>query len=533
MARRRRRNKNKNKNTDLVSLPEPSAYELDPSYFDHQWISGIPDSSHPGTYGLDYETLFAMSRLPVIGAIIQTRIQQIAEFATPQSSPYTSGFSVILADEREKMTTASRKRSREIQEMILSAGGKYGLGGFEPFVRAMMRDSLTYDQANFEVLFDRAGRPLTFVAVDASTIRRAKPKDTDKHRGRRTRYNDRVTAHVQRVRGKVVADFTQEEMAWGVRRPRTTLWTNGYGYPELEELMKVVTDLANAQNYNSVNFTNGVHSSTILALKSTMTAEVFRSFKRQIVAMMSGVHNARRTPIVQLDPDRKEEIQAINLSNSNRDMEYMQFVGWLTKLTAAVYSMDPAEIGLVYGTENQTATLSTGGPQQRIIASKERGLRPILRSLESWLNHYFVQKLDPNFRLQFVGLDSVSEQEKLEMDIKAIKHYKTINEIREEHDLKKIDNPLADMILDPTYMNSGFSQLQMEEAGEDEGGGEDGEDWYSEGGSEFDLGKATERLVENTENAISGGVVEPLGRMQKGRKKLLRMSGKKSFIVEV
>jgi len=401
-----------------------------------------------------------------------------------------------------------------------------------------------------------------FVAVDAATIRRAKPKDHDAQKGRRTQWRQNEAAYVQRVNGKVVTDFTYEEMGWGVRRPRTALWVNGYGYPELEELMRVITDLANAQSYNSVNFTNGVHTSTILALKSNMTAQTFRSFKRQVMAMMTGVANARRTPIVQLDPERKEEIQAVNLSQSNKDMEYMQFVGFLMKLTCAVFSMDAAELGFVFGTENQTAALSSGGPQQRIVASKERGLRPVLRSLQGWLNNYFVHPVDEDFRLEFVGLDSISEQEKLEMDMKAVKFYKTVNEIRQEHDMKPLDSPLADMILDPTYLNSAFAMLQQEQMGDEEGmegpegmegmGGPGGEmppemepeegggQMFEQGQEEeapdtqgLDMAALTEALVEKAERAIDDKRLTPLTALKKGSKKQLRYKNQRAFVVEV
>lgn len=572
MARNRRRGKNnkgKKEESSLgLDIPEPTAFEIDPHYYEQLYLAETPSTAHPGTYGLNYDQLYSMSRLPVIGAIIQTRIQQIAEFAVPQSSPYGSGFRVTLRDPSQKSSKATDRMSREIEDMILQAGGKYGQGGFEAFVRALMRDSLTYDQANFEVLRSRGGRPVGFVAVDAATVRRAKPKSADADRGRRTLFDEKEASYVQMIHGKVVADFRHEEMGWGIRRPRTALWVNGYGYPELEELMKVITDLANAQTYNSVNFTNGVHTSTILALKSNMTAQTFRSFKRQVMSMMTGVANAKRTPIVQLDPERKEEIQAVNLSQTNKDMEYMQFVGFLMKLTCAVFSMDAAELGFVFGTENQQASLSQGGPAQRIVASKERGLRPVLRSLQQWLNNYFVYPYHEDFQLEFVGLDSVSEQDKIEMDLKAIRNFKTINEIRQEHDLKPLDSPLADMILDPTYMNSAFAMLQEEKMAEQggpegmdpegmmpegmmpeemeggpemEGGQEgdqpmfefDGQDDQPDFSGEQGMDLLTQALVGKAEESIGSGSLTPLTALKKGAKKQLRYRDNKAFVVEV
>ncbi len=231
--------------------------------------------------------------------------------------------------------------------------------------------------------------------------------------------------------------------------------------------------------------------------------------------------------------------------------------------------MDAAELGFVFGTENQTASLSSGGPQQRIVASKERGLRPILRSLQNWMNNWFVYQVDEDYELEFVGLDSISEQEKLEMDMKAVKFYKTVNEIRQEHDLKPLDSPLADMILDPTYLNSAFAMLQQEQMEGEEGmegpegmGGMPGPEGMEgmggpEGGMmpgmdeeqaaamfeqagpqpetprETDMSALTEALVEKAERGIDDNMLTPLKPMKKGQKRALRYMNQKAFIVEV
>ena len=529
----------------------PKSWNINPHDlgYSNSSLEEIGSTVHPGTVGLDYMTLQSVSRIPVIGSIIQTRIQQVSEFCVPMQSPYSSGFRVRLKDNEARTSAAARKEAREIEGIIMAAGGRYGIGSFEMTMRAMLRDSLVYDQCNFEVLRTRGGQAYGYIPVDASTIRRAKPstkKRSQRDKGHFYLGEGDKLAYTQVVNDKIVNTYAHRDMAWGIRRPRTWIEINGYGYPELEELVNVVTDLLNATTYNSVNFTNGIHAQTILTVKSTMTAEMFDAFKRHIVAMMSGVKNAKRLPIVQLQPDGKEDVKAVNLSQSNKEMEYSQWINWLLKITCSCYSMDPAELGFMFGNEGQANSLSTSGPEERIVASKERGLRPLLRSVEGWLNTTLVNELNPDFALEFVGLNQMSEGDRVELDIKALKAYRTINEIRAEHDLPKLESELGDMILDPSYLSTSM-QLKSMEGGdeEDEGGGyEDEDEGEYEGGAEagdeptggeFDLDAETEALVEATEKALSSGEFEREQRHHTPGKGLaLRKSrGVRSYIVEV
>jgi hypothetical protein len=463
-------------------MPEPKAKFFDPVYAGSEYMGEVPTEHHPGTAGLSYETLHNMARTPVIASILNTRIQQVAEFAAVQTSPYGIGFRVRLRDMRQKATKASEKKAAEIQHTLLRAGGEYGVGGFEPFLRSVMRDSLMYDQCNFEILKNRGGKVIGFVPVDAATMRRARPTKAELEAGR---YSQSTARYVQVIDHKISHEFKADEMAWGVRRPRTWIHSQGYGFPELEELTRIVTYILNAETYNAVNFTNGIHASTILALKASLSQEQFRVFKRELTAMMHGPANAKRMPMVLLDPraDARQELQAVNLSQSNREMEYTQWNSYLIKIACSIYSMDPAELGFVFGNENQVSTITANGPSDRITASKERGLRPMLRALESWLNNWVIHPIDEDFSIDFVGFDAKSEEQKQQLDIAALKAYKTLNEVRAEHDLPPLDDEVGNLILEPSFLQV-YMQTMM---AQDEGGMPGGEEGMPGGeGGNFD-----------------------------------------------
>ena len=446
---------------------QSKAYELNPydvEFTGSQTVGVLSDRHHGTVAGLSYDSLRALARMPLVSSIIQTRVNQIAEFARPQPDRYSAGFVIRTRNPQAELTDKIKAQVAAITEWLLKCGDPsiVGYTTFEAFLRAIVRDSLIFDQCCFEIVH-RGGRPAAFKPVDAATIRRAMPTEEEKKQGKR---NPKKTAFCQVIDYKVVAEFDEDQMAFGVRRPRNEIRTNGYGYPELEEAAPTIVDMIRAKAYNSANFTHGLHLSGILAVKSKMSPSLFRAFRREFYSMLQGGNGAKKTPIIQLDPEAKEEVSSVNLSNSNSDMEYSQWLNFLIKEVCALYQLDPAELGYVFGNEGNSNALITQGPEGRIIHSKERGLRPLLRAVETWINRWLIYPMASHLEFSFVGIDTETESQRIESISKKTKTYMTVNEARAAFDLDPLDNPIADFILDSSFINAAQMASQQGEEGE-------------------------------------------------------------------
>lgn len=385
---------------------------------------------------LSSETLRNLSRHPIISSIIQTRVNQAAEFA--QFSPDDDlGFRIVLRDYDEEPSDEDKLKIKEITEFVENCGNEvldFELT-FEQFIRQVIRDSLIFDQCCFEVVRNRVGEVTGFLPVDASTVKRSKLTKDELNAGRR---DPEGVAFLQVIDNKVVAQFKQQDLCFGIRRPRTDVNSKKYGFPELEELIATMNNLQSAEIFNAGNFNNGISANGIIAVKSKMDPKLFRTFRREFYQMLTGVNNAKRTPLIQLDPEANEEISSINLSTSNREMEYNAWISYLIKTACSVYQMDPAEVGFVYGSEGQGSSLIQADPATRVIMGKEKGLRPLIRSLQSWLNKYIIWQIDPRFKLEFIGMDSLSAKDKIMIEEHRMK-FMTLNEIRALHDLQEVE----------------------------------------------------------------------------------------------
>lgn len=450
------------------AAPTPEAVQVSPIDVANAYIMDSAEGQAESNRGLDYEQLRAMSRVDFIAAIIQTRVNQVAEFARPSRSGEDIGFKIQLKDEAATPTDSQRELINKVYDFVLTCGDPRldFEASFESFLRMLVRDSITFDQACFEVVRTRAGGVAGFQIVDAATIRRAKMSAAEREAGRR---DPDGVHYVQVVKHKVKAEWNARDFCFGIRRPRSDIRYKGYGYPELEEAIPTLTALLNAEVFNASNFTNGISVSGIVAVKTKMNPQLFRAFRREFYAMLSGSHNAKKTPLIQLDPDGNEDLKALNLGSSNREMEFQEWINYNLKKLSALFQIDPQEIGFNFGQVGVRSTLNQQDPMSKVVMSKERGLRPLLRAVESWLNKYIISEIDPSIELVFTGLDVIPIEKQLQLDTAKVKSFMTIDEIRASYDLPALPDGAGQVILDGSYIqNKGLTGAQTTEVSGDE-----------------------------------------------------------------
>ena len=499
---------------------------------------------------LDYTKLRTISYAdPIIAAIIQTRTNQVASFAVPQADKYNIGFKIKMRDKKSHSSKGSDRRAFELGQFMMNCGFPESFDdtverkkrdNFETFLRKLTRDTLTFDQVNFEVVPRRNGMPAEFLAVDAATIRLiADAKERrDVNYGHqdgspidyadvmplapvKTEHKSKVPRLCQVVRGVIHHTYEEWEMALGVRNPRTDILSNGYGFSEIEMLMQTVTAHMNAETYNRRFFSQGSSIKGVLTFEGSVPPEQLEAFRRQWHQQVSGVNNAWKTPILGLGKESK--VNWVNLHSTNREMEWGKYMEYLIKSICGVYQIDPIEIGFDISKnpsgQGQGLGLGGGFAWERLQYSMDKGLAPLLRFLANMLNEYVIWRIDPDFEFEFVGLDARDEKDDLDNYEKQVKTYKTVNELRAENDLppikkaEDIKSP-GDLILDTNFLQMvqaaapqpgmGPDGQPMGGPGAGAGGGEEEEPDYEN--------MSTEDLQAEMEKLKGGGQGGPQAR---------------------
>lgn len=402
-----------------------------------------------------YDTLLQMTeRDPVIAAIIQTRVQQTLSFLRPQVNKYSVGFKVLPRDDRHrrKMSDGDHRRSQRIQKFLLNTGVDYNRDrdNLETFGAKFIRDSMTWDQATFDkvrgypVDFGKPGKLLHFNATPSASMRIAYPKHK-KGTPLSVEEARKAVKYVQVVNGKIVTEYTSDELAFCVRNPRAHIDVYGYGYTELEMLLNTITAHLWAEDWNRRQFSNGATIKGLLNVKGNLPQQQLEQFRRQWAMQVAGVHNAHKTPVL-----NAEGVEWFPLQLSNTEMGYQMWLEYLIKVACSCFQMDPSEINFDLrggAGVSQPMFMTTNEAQQKL--SKDRGLRPLLRFFANTMNRHVVWEIDDRYEMEILGLDSKTEEQAIELRIKEAQTYKTVNEVRQADDLPPIKG--GDIILSPIY----------------------------------------------------------------------------------
>ena len=436
----------------------------------------------------------------------------------------------------QKMDEKDKKIANAITDFIVNCGNQasWTSDDFDTFIRKIVEDSLTFDQMTFECIRNRRGKLEYFVATDASTFRMAESAFRDDYENTffhrlgsgvyadaelqnlNKQVNGYYPQYVQVYQNAIVNEFYPWELCFGVRNPSTYINANGYGCSELEDLINIVTSLLWGDEYNRRFFSQGSAPKGLLRVKGGMNEKTLQQFKQQWQAMISGVMQSWKTPVVEADVDW------IDLQKNNRDMEYTSWMEYLIKLACAIYSIDPTEIGWDISRGSGNSGLFEGSQAERLQHSKDKGLYPILKFIQRKINKYIVEQINPDYEFVFMGLNGMTIEKELDMDIKKLSNFATLNEVREKWDLPKIKD-VGEIVENSVFWQAYSQNKQQEQAAQQEqmGGGfeeepegeETDEDWnpfedYEDNASNDESRAETEEGTDEEEKAESNVFVK-------------------------
>ena len=421
-----------------------------------------------------------MSTTTIVRAIITTRQSQIENFASPRKGKYDMGFIIekkpvdFYTDEEPKMSTKDKQQVKYLTNFLLNGGDKkegetlWGADTFTVFLRKIVEDSLTLDAATFEVVPNRGGDPSRYFAVDAGTIYQSHIDKSGNYEARTgvppKEIKGYFPSHVQVVDAKIVSDYYPWEMAYGIRNARTDIYQNGYGKSELEDLINIITWQLNTDQYNGKFFTQGSNPKGILKVSKGLNRNRIAELRQEWRSMVVGTKNAHKIPVLE-----GEGVEWIDLHKNNADMQFNEWQEYLIKIICALYKISPDEIGIEFKKSGGLNNAGSGKETEaKMKFSRDKGLYPLLKAIESWINKWIIWQIDSTFRFKFVGLDIDSEDKELDKDIKAAGTFMGLKEVRRKRGLAdKIDDD--DMIMNQIWLskNQGDAMAGQQEESTD------------------------------------------------------------------
>ena len=404
-----------------------------------------------------------VDQTPVLSAVILTRVRQVKRFCRVPDGGKGPGFQIRLKDSGAKVGEDEHQSIALLQDFFTHCGwernprqrARLRRDNFSGLMAKLVRDSLTLDSAPIETEYKR-NKKLGIdglYAVDGATIRLANEIGYQ---------GDNEIFALQVVDGNIRAAYTYDDLIYVPRNPRTDVMVGGYGLSETELLVRVVTGFLNAFTYNTSYFDKNAIPKGLLHLTGEYSTEDLNAFKRYWNAMVKGINNAWTLPVM---VSKNQESKA-SFENFGVEVNEIMFAKWMTFLTSiicAVYGIAPDEINFESFTSG-TASLSGSDTEEKLINSKDKGLRPLLTHFEDLFSDYVVAEFGDKYCFRWTGLDE--EDPQLQWD--KAKTLMTWNEARKTFlNLDSVPDDVGDAPLNPVL--SGAWQQAQQAKSEDYG----------------------------------------------------------------
>jgi len=457
---------------------------------------------------LGFDSLRAMvDQTPILNAVIMTRIRQVQRFCRlAEDNADNPGFEIKHKDKSHQIVGSEQESIKLLGRFMSNCGWEFSprrrkalrRDSFSQLMAKAVRDSLTLDSVAIETEWKR-DKKLGFdglYAVDGGTIRLCTEHG---YQG-----DDEIFA-LQVVQGRITSAYTFEDLIYEPRNPRSDVRTAGYGMPETELLVRVVTGFLNAMTYNIKGFDNNSIPKGMLHLSGSYTPSDIDAFKRYWNSMVRGVNNQWTLPVmVSKDQESKASFEKFGV-----DYDEMYFAKWMTFLTSiicAVYGMSPAEINFDSFTGGTTSALGGSDTAEKLSASKDSGLRPLLSYFENLTTDYIISEFSDDYVFRWTGLDPADASNKYEMRKLII----TVDEARAEEGYDKWDGSLGSAPLNPVLMSA---WQQEQQGGQDFGSLDEQADGSQEGSGS--VGNDAESTIaaplnESEDNPSDSQVAEPI-----------------------
>ncbi len=480
---------------------------------------------------IDCQTLRRVSKKAWVINLCITHVQKkIKPFLKPSTNRNLRGY--VVKKVGEDVIKAAGKQSKErkaIEQFLKNTGLEKNSDrdNFVKFCNKIVRDALEIDQVATEIGFTKAGKPYAFWAVDGATVEKVLP-------GQDNPYNIK---YVQVINAIPQAFYPEGTLIFDYQNPRTDVDFSFYGYSNVEQAIDLITSSINAFAYNAGFFTENKLPRGMLLIDGNASQETVEQMEDYIADIMSGsVSNQWRVPILTSGNGKSGEsnsIKWVSLNGTNREME---FQGWLDFLISAIVSLfgcSMEELGL-HSSKSQPVFERNTAPE--IEASKSLVLGDMLAFLQQYINQ-IIEKVFPGYEIEFVGYERDDPKQILDITKGEVESFKTLNEVRQEKGLPKIEAEWADKCpANPQFVQM-FQSAQMgggdamedpdaaddedgeetdgsgESGGDDEDSMTDSEAWgevkYEHGADnapESDSGDETENADEPQEDNSNGNM---------------------------
>lgn len=223
--------------------------------------------------------------------------------------------------------------------------------------------------------------------------------------------------------GDLIAAWPRKDFIYFHMHPQGSMNNFGYGLSPIESVIGVVANILSADNFNASYFEEGSFPPILLHIMDSIDQRELESMREYLYNELDGRFHR---PAIVAGPGK---LEVSNLKDiSQRDMQFMQYMEFMSRLLAAAYGLSGQDIGL-------TDDLNRATSEVQKDLSEAKGYGSVLSLIKEILNQEVIWKdfgYD-DIEFEWVSPDSLDPEVASRIHDTALRNgTMTINEVRKQ-----------------------------------------------------------------------------------------------------
>lgn len=430
---------------DPIDIVTKKAIAAVPSAFTYGRMSYMPDAAVNGGViqwpGINPDSLRKVVRENVgPQLIIGMRVDDLLRYSNYSTHLWRPGWTLSPKDKEDNDKPNIKKAIEEARRFLENSNIETGyteardrdgkkLSGFQRFLSAGTRDSLTFDAIALWTDMDNQDKVKGYALLPAGNIRLCTPEG---YEGKKENFAVAVDEG-----GRVIQAFTRDELTFYVRNPRNDPEVFGYGYPEVEIAIRLIKGFQNAIDLNVDIFDRSSVAHGILTLTGgAVNQRQLDLLTRMFTNLKKGITKFWALPVFGLPADSKLELVDLSRIKGNEAM-YKEWMNMLAGALATLWRFPVRRLGYkISGQHRDNEPLPDSSVT--MVDEDDPGLAPLLTHWECLINEYLIWTRWPELFFRFTGKSPKEDARNYEFQTNA----RSWGESRKESGLPPLEDTL-------------------------------------------------------------------------------------------